>query len=211
LTTVLICDDSRPAREGLRRSVSGVPGVDRVATAASGEEVLARFAEERPDLVLMDTRMPGLSGVEAAMRLVHAHPEANVIMMTGPEDQQDRETRDAVARAIAGGAKGYLVKDVSAEELAAAVTMALTDAVRPVNGTGDRQFTPPPGRAPQLTERERQVLDGMASGKSNGEIGRELYLSEDTVKTHARRLFRKLGAADRAQAVALGFRWGFVR
>jgi DNA-binding NarL/FixJ family response regulator len=185
--------------------------VDRVATAASGEEVLARFAAERPDLVLMDTRMPGLSGLEAAMRLVTAHPEANVIMMTGPEDQQDRETRDAVARAIAGGAKGYLVKDVSAEELAAAVTMALTDAVPRGEPTVDRQFTPPAGRAPQLTERERQVLDGMAAGKSNGEIGRQLYLSEDTVKTHARRLFRKLGAADRAQAVALGFRWGFVR
>ncbi|MDT7549478.1 MAG: hypothetical protein QOE84_1872 [Actinomycetota bacterium] len=211
MTTVLICDDSRPAREGLQRSVSGVPGVDRVATAESGEEVLALFAAERFDLVLMDTRMPGLSGVEAAMRLVHAHPEANVIMMTGPEDQQDRETRDAVARAIAGGAKGYLVKDVSAEELAAAVTMALTDAVGRGEDVADRQFTPPPGRAPQLTERERQVLGGMASGKSNGEIGRELYLSEDTVKTHARRLYRKLGAADRAQAVALGFRWGFVR
>ncbi len=214
MTTVLICDDSRPAREGLRRSVSGVPGVDRVDTAASGEEVLARFETERPDLVLMDTRMPGLSGFETAMRLVTDYPEANVIMMTGPEDTADRETRDAVARAIAGGAKGYLVKDVSAEELAAAVTMALSDAVRRSDGNGfggDRQFTPPPGRPPQLTERERQVLDGMASGKSNGEIGRELYLSEDTVKTHARRLFRKLGAADRAQAVALGFRWGFVR
>lgn len=210
MTTVLICDDSRPVREGLRRSVSDVPGVDRVDTAESGEEVLARFANERPDLVLMDTRMPGLSGLDAAIQLVTAHPEANVIMMTGPEDQADRATRDAVARAIAGGAKGYLVKDVSAEELAAAVTMALTDAVRP-NGTPERQFTPPPGRAPQLTERERQVLDGMAAGKSNGEIGRDLYLSEDTVKTHARRLFRKLGAADRAQAVALGFRWGFVR
>ena len=215
MTTVLICDDSRPAREVLRRSVAGVPGVDRVDTAASGEEVLARFATERPDLVLMDTRMPGLSGLEATLRLVHAHPEANVIMLTGPEDHQDRETRDAVARAIAGGARGYLVKDVSAEELAAAVAMALADArttpgQRTV-GSAERVFTPPPGRAPQLTERERQVLHGMASGKSNGEIGRELYLSEDTVKTHARRLFRKLGAADRAQAVALGFRWGLVR
>src|SRR3954469_24058721 len=170
MTTVLICDDSRPAREGLRRSVSGVPGVDRVATAESGEEVLARFAEERPDLVLMDTRMPGLSGVEAAMRLVLAHPEANVIMMTGPEDHQDRETRDAVARAIAGGAKGYLVKDVSAEELAAAVVMALAEA-RPeapsAEPGADRPLKPPAGRTPTLTERERQVLEGMASGKSN--------------------------------------------
>ncbi|MDX6285537.1 MAG: hypothetical protein QOG53_1022 [Frankiales bacterium] len=215
MTTVLICDDSRPAREVLRRSVAGVPGVDRVDTAASGEEVLARFAAERPDLVLMDTRMPGLSGLEATLRLVHAHPEANVIMLTGPEDHHDRETRDAVARAIAGGARGYLVKDVSAEELAAAVAMALAEARTGSGRLGDagheRAFTPPPGRAPQLTERERQVLEGMASGKSNGEIGRDLYLSEDTVKTHARRLFRKLGAADRAQAVALGFRWGLVR
>jgi DNA-binding NarL/FixJ family response regulator len=213
VTTVLICDDSRPAREVLRRSVAGVPGVDRVDTAASGEEVLARFAAERPDLVLMDTRMPGLSGLEATLRLVHAHPEANVIMLTGPEDHQDRETRDAVARAIAGGARGYLVKDVSAEELAAAVAMALAEA-RTVPGRrteAERAYATPPGRAPQLTERERQVLEGMAGGKSNGEIGRELYLSEDTVKTHARRLFRKLGAADRAQAVALGFRWGLVR
>jgi DNA-binding NarL/FixJ family response regulator len=211
MTTVLICDDSRPAREGLRRSVAVVPGVDRVDTAESGEEVLARFAVERPDLVLMDTRMPGLSGLEATLRLVHAHPGANVIMMTGPEDRHDRETRDAVARAIAGGARGYLVKDVSAEELAAAVTMALADKAHAEQRATERPLTPPPGRAPQLTERERQVLGGMASGKSNGEIGRELYLSEDTVKTHARRLFRKLGAADRAQAVALGFRWGFVR
>src|SRR4051794_37864089 len=210
MTTVLICDDSRPAREVLRRSGAGGPGVDRVETAASGEEVLARGPAERPDLVLMGTRMPGLSGLEATLRLVNAHPEANVIMLTGPEDQQDRETRDAVARAIAGGARGYLVKDVSAEELAAAVVMALADTRR-TEMFAERTFTPPPGRAPQLTERERQVLEGMASGKSNGEIGRQLYLSEDTVKTHARRLFRKLGAADRAQAVALGFRWGLVR
>jgi DNA-binding NarL/FixJ family response regulator len=211
MTTVLICDDSRPAREVLRRSVAGVPGVDRVETAASGEEVLARWPTERPDLVLMDTRMPGLSGLEATLRLVQDHPEANVIMLTGPHDQQDRETRDAVARAIAGGARGYLVKDVSAEELAAAVVMALAEARNGTMAGGGRAPLRPQGRAPQLTERERQVLEGMASGKSNGEIGRSLYLSEDTVKTHARRLFRKLGAADRAQAVALGFRWGLVR
>jgi DNA-binding NarL/FixJ family response regulator len=133
-------------------------------------------------------------------------------MLTGPEDQQDRETREAVARAIAGGARGYLVKDVSVEELAAAVVMALSDArSRVPSQPGPPGLTPPPGRPPQLTERERQVLEGMSNGKSNGEIGRDLYLSEDTVKTHARRLFRKLGAADRAQAVALGFRWGLVR
>jgi DNA-binding NarL/FixJ family response regulator len=196
-------------REGLRRSVSGVPGVDRVETAASGEEVLARFPSERPDLVLMDTRMPGMSGVETALRLVHAHPDANVIMLTGPEDHSDRATRDDVARAIAAGARGFLVTDVPADELCAAVATALAN----VTHRGAPPAPPRldgPARTPALTERERQVLEGMAAGKSNGEIGRELYLSEDTVKTHARRLFRKLGAADRAQAVAVGFRSGLV-
>ena len=121
------------------------------------------------------------------------------------------EDHEGVARAVASGARGYIVKDISRDELAATVTQALADVARRTDVVAERTFTPPPGRAPQLTERERQVLEGMASGKSNGEIGRQLYLSEDTVKTHARRLFRKLGAADRAQAVALGFRWGLVR
>jgi DNA-binding NarL/FixJ family response regulator len=210
LTTVLICDDSRQFREGLRRSVAGMPGIDRVETAATGEEVLARWPSERPDLVLMDTGLPGMSGLDAALKLVHAHPEANVIMMTGPGDGHSREIRDTIARAIAGGARGYLAKDVPSDELCAAVATALANA-------SSRGLPIPPPRltgstpAPQLTERELQVLEGMAAGKSNGEIGRQLYLSEDTVKTHARRLFRKLGAADRAQAVAVGFRSGLVR
>jgi len=198
MTAVLICDDSRAVREGLRRSVSGLPGVDRVDTATSGEEVLVRWPRERPDLVLMDLHMPGLGGLEATRRLVRRHPEAHVVMLTVSAD------RDTVALAIAGGARGYLSKDVSREELCAAVATALG---------GDIVADPvvPPADSPDLTERELQVLRGMSQGRSNAQIGRELFLSEDTVKTHARRLFRKLGAADRAQAVALGFRWGLVR
>ena len=100
--------------------------------------------------------------------------------------------------------------DATREEMAATVVYALSDAAwrrstpapRPVEGNGT---------SPSLTEREMQVLTGMSRGRSNSEIGKELFLSEDTVKTHARRLFRKLGAADRAQAVAVGFRWGLVR
>jgi DNA-binding NarL/FixJ family response regulator len=208
VTTVLICDDHRIVREGLRQFVANVPGVDKVETAASGEEVLARYPHEHPDLVLMDVRMPGLGGLEATRRLVHLYPEAKVIMLTAADD------RDQVAAAVSSGARGYLLKDVSHEELCAAVAHALDgmDLVEPslrrALTTRDTARTGP--AQAQLTERELQVLRGMSQGKSNSAIGRELYLSEDTVKTHARRLFRKLGVNDRAQAVALGFRRGLV-
>jgi DNA-binding NarL/FixJ family response regulator len=208
VTTVLICDDHRIVREGLRQFVANVPGVDQVETAASGEEVLARYPHEHPDLVLMDVRMPGLGGLEATRRLVHLYPEAKVIMLTAADD------RDQVAAAVSSGARGYLLKDVSHEELCAAVAHALDgmDLVEPslrrALTTRDAARTGP--AQAQLTERELQVLRGMSQGKSNSAIGRELYLSEDTVKTHARRLFRKLGVNDRAQAVARGFRRGLV-
>lgn len=208
MTSVLICDDHRIVREGLSHFVAAVPGVDRVETAASGEEVLARYPHERPDLVLMDVRMPGMGGLEATRRLVSHFPKATVIMLTAADD------RDQVAAAVSHGARGYLLKDVSHEELCAAVAHALSgvDLVEPTlrRALAQREATrqSPPGA--QLTERELQVLTGMSQGKSNGQIGRELYLSEDTIKTHARRLFRKLGVNDRAQAVALGFRRGLV-
>lgn len=201
MTTVLVCDDSPLAREALRRAVAAVPGVERVLVAGSGEECLARFSTDRPDLTLVDVRMPGIGGVEAARRILGSTPQAAVVMMTMAEDV------DGVSRAVNAGARGYLVKDASREELVAMVTQALHDAAaRQV----PRARPDADGALPPLTERELQVLRGMGRGRSNSEIGKELYLSEDTVKTHARRLFRKLGAADRAQAVAMGFRWGLV-
>lgn len=195
-----MCDDSPLAREAVRRAVSAVPGVTQVSAAASGEELLARFDMERPDLVLMDLRMPGIGGIEATRRLVAAHPEASVVVLTLAQDH------DGVARAIACGARGYLRKDAGREEVVATIATALSSATGP-----RRPRSVPGGEAPPaLTERELQVLQGMSQGRSNAQIGKELYLSEDTVKTHARRLFRKLGAADRAHAVAVGFRWGLL-
>ena len=203
MTTVLVCDDSPLAREALRRAVATIPGVDRVSVAGSGEEGLVRWGAEQPDLVLLDVRMPGIGGVETARRILTASPQAGVIMMTMAEDVE------GVARAVNAGARGYLVKDASREELSAMVTQALADSS--ARRSAPRPRPDAPGGMPVLTERELQVLRGMGRGRSNSEIGKELYLSEDTVKTHARRLFRKLGAADRAQAVAMGFRWGLVR
>jgi DNA-binding NarL/FixJ family response regulator len=202
VATVLVCDDSPGVRETLRRAVAAVPGVTRVVGASSGEEVLARWPVERPSLVLMDIRMPGIGGAEATRRLLARHPEATVVVLTVAEDA------DGVARAVAAGARGYVVKDADGDELTAAVLHAVAE---PARGNGAAPRRGELGRVPVLTEREQQVLTGMSRGRSNAEIGRELFLSEDTVKTHARRLFRKLGAADRAQAVAVGFRWGLVR
>jgi DNA-binding NarL/FixJ family response regulator len=205
MSTVLICDDHRIVREGLHEFVRWVPGVERVLLARCGEEVLARYPIEHPDLILMDVRMPGIGGLEATRRLLARHPEATVLMLSAADDP------DEVAAAVGSGARGYLLKDVSHEELCTAVVHALhgDDLV----GTARRQAMTIRRNLTNrtlLTERELQVLRGMSQGRSNAQIGRELFLSEDTVKTHARRLFRKLEVSDRAQAVALGFRRGWV-
>ena len=200
VATVMVCDDSPLVRENLRRAVAGVAGVGRVVGASSGEEVLTRWTAERPALVLMDVRMPGIGGVEAARRLLARHPGAGVLMLTVAEDVE------GVARAVAAGARGYVVKDATRSELVAAVIGAIGDPSGRSRGARRTEA----GAAPALTERELQVLTGMGEGRSNAEIGKQLFLSEDTVKTHARRLFRKLDAADRAQAVAKGFRLGMV-
>jgi DNA-binding NarL/FixJ family response regulator len=210
VSTVLVVDDHRIVREGLRQFVAEVPGVERVVTAASGEEALARFEVERPDLVLMDIQMPGMGGLDTTRRILERHPRAVVIMLTAADD------RENVANAVAVGARGYLNKDVSHEELCAAVATALAgqDLIEPtLRRAMEERVAAKVAQEPgvQLTERELQVLQGMSQGRSNAEIGRSLFLSEDTIKTHARRLFRKLGVNDRAQAVALGFRQGFVR
>ncbi len=197
MTTVIICDDRRNVREGLTRVMTAVPGITRIDAVGSGEELLARYGRVPAGVVLIGTQRAVPSGVECTRRLVGAHPQANVIVFGAPDDS------GSIAAAIAGGARGYLRWDATRTELVAALAHTLASsgvpAPRPSADTGIR-----------LTEREMQVLRGMSQGKSNGQIGRELYLSEDTVKTHARRLFRKLGVRDRAQAVAHGFRRGLV-
>lgn len=194
MTSVLIVDDAPAVRDGLRRLVRGLPDVDAVSMASSGEEALVRYSVERPDLVLLDVRMPGMSGLECARRLLHSDPTVRIVMLTASDDPQ------TVATAVANGAAGYISKDANRIEMGLALHHV-------GSGNGHRR---PPTLEYRLSERETQVLDGMSRGLSNGEIGRELYLSEDTIKTHARRLFRKLNAADRAQAVAVGLRAGII-
>jgi DNA-binding NarL/FixJ family response regulator len=203
MTTVLVCDDRPGHADALVKRVAAVPAVTKVSAVTSVDELLSRFPAEHPELVLVAAGVSG-GATELTRRLVSAYPEANVVVVAAEED------RDGVVQAIAGGARGFLHHGVSREELCATVAHALAAAAaEPAGGRARRDADELPP-LPELTQRELQVLKGMSEGKSNGQIGRELYLSEDTVKTHARRLFRKLGVNDRAQAVALGFRRGLV-
>lgn len=197
MTTVLICDERRRVREGLARVMSAVPGVGRIDCVVHGDELLARYSRQPVDVVLVGTQRAVATGVETTRWLVSAHDQVNVIVFGASDDA------DSIAGAIAGGARGYLRWDVSRPELVAALAYTF--------GTTSLPAPRPPAEAGRtLTGRELEVLRGMVQGHSNAQIGRELYLAEDTIKTHARRLFRKLEARDRAQAVAHAFRRGLI-
>lgn len=198
MVSIMVCDDSPAVRTAVRRCLSTVPEVLRVSATASGEEMLARYPVEQPDVVFLDVQMPGMGGGEALRKLMEVDPRAVVVMMT------TGEAPGAVAEAVTGGASGYLAKDASPQEMAA-VLSTLTGRSA-VNGVPQQRIATDPG----LTERESQVLRGMSEGRSNAQIGKDLFLSEDTVKTHARRLFRKLDVSDRGHAVAEGLRRGLI-
>ena len=191
---------------------------------------MALVRRTAPALVLLDAHLPGVGPIEALRRLRMLDVTPTVIMLAVPGDEITLD------RAVALGARGYLPPDVERAELAAVATHGLsapsipsqsgpragaeTVVSRAASSPGARtaQATivaePSTSRRPaagELTRRELEVLSGMSHGRSNAQIGAELFLSEDTVKTHARRLFRKLGAADRAQAVAIGLRSGLIR
>lgn len=201
MTTVLVCDGSPLIREQLRRAVGGVAGVERVVMAATEDEAIEHVRAQPPDLVLVDASLTGRGGAGAVRRIRAADPSARVLVLTRAEDPEA-----AVVAAVAAGARGYLRKDATRAEVRVAVGQALTEP-QADGGIVEADHA----SQPALTERELEVLAGMCEGQSNAEIGRGLYLSEDTVKTHARRLFRKLGAADRAHAVAIALRRGLVR
>ncbi|WP_414938246.1 response regulator transcription factor [Amycolatopsis sp. cmx-11-51] len=197
MTAILICDSRGKVRDAVSRVVSTLPGVGQIDCVATTEELLVRYSQRPADLVLVGLERTAPTGVEAVRRLVAAHGRANVLVFGVANDPR------VVAGAIIGGARGYVRWDSAWP----AVVAALTDTLSSISVPAPRQ---PSSLGVQLTGRELQVLTGMSQGKRNGEIGRELHLAEDTVKTHAQRLFKKLGAQDRAQAVAHGFRRGVL-
>jgi DNA-binding NarL/FixJ family response regulator len=205
VATILVCDGSPLVREQLRRAIGGVRGVERVVTAATEDEAVEHIRAAPPDLVLLDVALTVRGGAGAVRRIRAADPAARVLVLTRAEDPDS-----VIVAAVAAGARGYLRKDASRAEVRVAVGQALTE---PQANPTAPSVTPAAADAGArtLTERELEVLGGMCEGRSNAEIGKALFLSEDTVKTHARRLFRKLGATDRAHAVAIALRRGLVR
>jgi DNA-binding NarL/FixJ family response regulator len=212
---VLIADDQRVVRDGLTMLVGLIDGVEVVGTAGDGIEAVERAESERPDVVLMDLRMPTMEGAEATRRIRAALPETQVLVLTTYADDQ------SLFPALQAGARGYLTKDASAEEieqairaLAAgrthldpAIQQRLVAAVLEVQ---PRRTTPTESLADDLSPREVEVLKLIAAGLSNTEIAAALFLSNATVKTHINRIFSKTGARDRAQAVRYAYQHGMV-
>jgi DNA-binding NarL/FixJ family response regulator len=228
---VLLADDQRVVRDGLVLLLGLLPQVEVVGAAADGDEAVEKAAELRPDVVLMDLRMPRCDGVEATRRLREQQPDIKVIVLTTYADDR------SVIEALRAGARGYLTKDAGGAEIQKALLQVvsgqavidpavqhhLVDAIAvtpapPPAGQADSPATPhPPPHSPSppagplpdgLTPREAEVLGLIAEGLSNAEIAARLVVSEATVKTHVNHLLAKIGARDRAQAVSYAYRSG---
>jgi DNA-binding NarL/FixJ family response regulator len=202
-TRVLVADDHSLFRYGLKAMLANAEGFEVVGEAATGEEVVEKVAQTRPDIILMDIQMPGMNGIEATRRVLERNPSIGVVVVTMFEDD------DSVFAAMRAGARGYVLKGADAEEV-----LKVVGAV----AEGEAHFGPeiarrlmdffsapkpaaPSEAFPELTARESEVLDLIAQGRSNAEIARRLYLSQKTVRNHVSHIFLKLQVADRAQAI----------
>jgi DNA-binding NarL/FixJ family response regulator len=208
---VMICDDHALFRRGLKMVLEAEPDIDVIAEAEDGETAVAEVAEHVPDVVLMDVRMPTVDGIEATRRIAEEVPSTKIVMLTVSDEEAD------LYEAIKAGATGYLLKEISIEEVASAVravvagqslispSMAsklLTEFTNLAKRADERTTVP----TPRLTDRELEVLRLVAQGKSNREIAGDLYISENTVKNHVRNILEKLHLHTRMEAVMYAVR-----
>ncbi|MFJ3304705.1 response regulator [Streptomyces sp. NPDC086549] len=218
MTTVLVVDDQPLQRYGFRMLLDSVPETEVVGEAAHGAEAVRKAAELRPDVVLMDVRMPGMDGIEATRLIVATGDRSRVLVLT------TFDLDEYVYAALRAGASGFLLKDARPEELLAGIrAVAVGDAViapaltrrllhefaRLVPPGGDGSAADP--RLSALTDREREILVAIGKGWTNGEIATHFVLSESTVKTHVGRVLSKIGARDRIQAVIFAYDHGLAR
>ena len=202
-TRVLVADDHNLFRYGIKAMLANAEGFEVVGEAASGEEVVEKVAQTRPDIILMDIQMPGINGIEATRRVLEKYPSIGVVVVTMFEDD------DSVFAAMRAGARGYVLKGADAEEV-----LKVVGAV----AKGEAHFGPeiarrlmayfsapkpaaPSEAFPELTAREAELLDLIARGLNNAEIAKRLYVSPKTVRNHVSNIFLKLQVADRAQAI----------
>jgi DNA-binding NarL/FixJ family response regulator len=207
---VLIVDDHQVVRRGLRTFLEVQDDIEVVGEAADGAEGVARTEELKPDVVLMDVKMPGMDGIDALRRLRELDLPARVLIVTSFTEQR------TVIPALRAGAAGYVYKDVDPDALAGAIRSVHAGHIllQPeVAGVllSQEESNSGQGRGSSLTEREREVLGLIADGRSNREIARALVLSEKTVKTHVSNILMKLDLADRTQAALFAVRHGLAR
>jgi len=209
-TRVLVCDDQALVRDGFRMILSAEENIDVVGEAGDGVEAVDLTKRLLPHVVLMDVRMPVMDGIEATRRIVASGVESRVLILT------TFDLDEYVYEALRAGASGFLLKDVTAQQLVNAVhiiasgeaLLAPTVTRRLLDRFADSMPAADARLAlviASLTEREREILTLLASGRSNAELAKELYLSEPTIKTHLSSIFRKLGVRDRVQAVIAAY------
>lgn len=200
---VVIADDHPVFRDGLRGILASVEDVEVVGEAATGEEAVAAVNTHQPDVVVMDLHMPDLNGIEATRRILHDSPHVGVVVLTMFEDDA------SVFAAMRAGARGYLLKGADKEEIVRAIqAIGSGEAIfgpaiarRVIEFFSAPQVAGPPQAFPELTAREREILDHIAQGLNNDTIARKLFLSPKTVRNHVSNIFAKLQVADRAQAI----------
>jgi DNA-binding NarL/FixJ family response regulator len=200
---LLIADDHAFYREGVRTVLLGQPDMEVIGEASDGDETIVRAESLQPDVLLMDIKMPGVNGIEATRRILHASPHIQVLMVTMFEDD------DSVFAAMRAGARGYLLKDADQDELVRAVKAVFrgeaifspTIARRMIHYFSALPQTASAMAFPDLTAREREILHLIARGESNTAIAKRLALSLKTVQNHVSNIFSKLQVADRAQAI----------
>jgi DNA-binding NarL/FixJ family response regulator len=206
MTTVLLVDDHPVVREGLRGMIDAEHDLTVVGEAGSGAEAIALAESLRPEVILMDLRMPDVDGVTATERILAALPPTRIVVVTTYESDAE------ILRAVEAGAAGYLLKDASRAELADAVRNAARGKTVLAPTVADRlvHFVRQPTSV-SLSARGIEVLSQVATGKTNADIGRQLHISEATVKTHLLRAFNKLGVSDRTAAVTTAMSLGLLR
>ena len=199
---VFSVDDHPLLREGIATIINNEPDMVMVAQSATGRDAIHQFREHRPDVTLMDLRLPDISGIDVMIAIRHEFPEARIVMLTTFEGDVD------IRRALAAGARGYILKNMPPQELAG--------VVRQVNA-GKKRIPPEVAALlaehvsdEALTEREKDVLKHVAGGNRNRDIAERLFISEDTVKVHVKHIMEKLGANDRTEAVTIALRRGII-
>jgi len=200
---VLCVDDHRLIREGIARILALEPDITVVAQAGTGTQAVDAFIAHRPDVTLMDLQLPGMTGVQAIERIRKLSPSARIVVLTMYQGDED------IFRALEAGANGYLLKDTLPQELVYAIREV--HAGRKLIPADIQERLERRGHQPALTARELQVLELLARGMRNKEVGQNLNISEDTVRAYTRSIFVKLNVHDRTAALSEALRRGLVR